>query len=89
MGADQVTDQKLMRVSILRERTTTQWVTVAVVRTLVGFVEVWALMLLIGAAHHEISAAVPALGYWQVWIVYLIAGIILPTTGIRFVDLAR
>jgi hypothetical protein len=89
MGADQVTDQKLMRVSILHERTTTQWITVAVVHLLVGFAEMWALMLLIGAAHHEISAAVPALGYWQVWIVRLIAGIILPTTGIKFTDLAK
>ena len=39
----------------------------------------WPLMLLIGAVHHDVFAAVPALGYWQTVLVKYTLGLLLPS----------
>lgn len=40
------------------------------------FINAWWLMLLIGAAHHEISDGIPAVGYWGTFIGVLIVSAI-------------
>jgi hypothetical protein len=36
----------------------------------------WVLMLLLGAVHHSVWATVPALGYWQSVIVYMLLSLV-------------
>lgn len=36
-----------------------------------AFLSTWTGMLWLGAIHHEVSARVPALGYWQCLFVYM------------------
>lgn len=36
----------------------------------------WVLMLLLGAIHHSVWAAVPALGYWQAVLVYALLSLV-------------
>lgn len=38
----------------------------------------WPLMLFLGAVHHDVTAAVPALGYWQTVLVKYTVALLLP-----------
>lgn len=53
------------------QRTAGAWVSYYLGDILNDAVIVWVLMLLVGGMHHEISPAIPALGFWQVVLIYL------------------
>lgn len=47
-----------------------------IITPLLTLLEAWALMLAVGALHHEVESRVPAYGFWQVVIVVLVINII-------------
>lgn len=36
----------------------------------------WAIMLLLGAAHHDIDSRIPALGYWQTAVITVLISLL-------------
>lgn len=51
------------------------------------FVNAWWIMLLIGAAHHELSEKIPAVGYWGVFFAVLLVNAVM--TVFRGVSLPK